>query len=180
MSDEEQKLLVGRDGRRRSDPESKARLVAACLEPSVLYQAWRLSMGSMPTFCASGSRMPRNLVSRLTLHDRRLSRSWQRNLAGLMGPARWILRSHEMKAKRYHWRGRRDCCVLPRRPVVQHQTPHSSLDRQTPDPAYFHRAGTNDGGRHNQGGNPLSKTPETVQTNRATSVEEEPYLNALI
>lgn len=48
MSDEEQKLrvrLVGRDGRRRYDPESKARLVAACLEPGVSISGLALAHG---------------------------------------------------------------------------------------------------------------------------------------
>ena len=48
MSDEEQKLrvrLVGRDGRRRYDPGSKARLVAACLEPGVSISALALAHG---------------------------------------------------------------------------------------------------------------------------------------
>ncbi|TAW03861.1 IS66 family insertion sequence hypothetical protein, partial [Rhizobium ruizarguesonis] len=38
MSDDDHKLRVrrvGRDGRRRYDPGSKARLVATCLEPGV-------------------------------------------------------------------------------------------------------------------------------------------------
>jgi transposase len=48
MSDEEQKLrlrLVGRDGRRRHDPVSKARLVAACLEPGVSISGLALADG---------------------------------------------------------------------------------------------------------------------------------------
>ncbi|MQW42032.1 transposase, partial [Sinorhizobium meliloti] len=48
MSDEEQKLRVrhvGRDGRRRYDPGSKARLVAACLEPGVSISGLALSHG---------------------------------------------------------------------------------------------------------------------------------------
>lgn len=49
MSDEEQKLrvrLVGRDGRRRyDDPASKARLVAACLEPGVSISGLALANG---------------------------------------------------------------------------------------------------------------------------------------
>jgi transposase len=48
MSDEEQKLrvrLVGRDGRRRYDPVSKARLVAACLEPGVSISGLALAHG---------------------------------------------------------------------------------------------------------------------------------------
>lgn len=48
MSDEEQKLrvrLVGRDGRRRYDPASKARLVAACLEPGVAISGLALANG---------------------------------------------------------------------------------------------------------------------------------------
>ena len=49
MSDEEQKLrvrLVGRDGRRRYDPASKARLVAACLdEPGVSISGLALAHG---------------------------------------------------------------------------------------------------------------------------------------
>lgn len=48
MSDEEQKLrvrLVGRDGRRRYEPESKARLVAACLEPGVSISGLALAHG---------------------------------------------------------------------------------------------------------------------------------------
>ena len=48
MSDEEQKLRVrrvGRDGRRRYDPGSKARLVAACLEPGVSISGLALAHG---------------------------------------------------------------------------------------------------------------------------------------
>ena len=48
MSDEEQKLrvrLVGRDGRRRYDPGSKARLIAACLEPGVSISGLALAHG---------------------------------------------------------------------------------------------------------------------------------------
>jgi transposase len=48
MSDEEQKLrvrLVGRDGRRRYDPGSKARLVSACLEPGVSISGLALAHG---------------------------------------------------------------------------------------------------------------------------------------
>lgn len=48
MSDEEQKLRVrrvGRDGRRRYDPESKARLVAACLQPGVSMSGLALAHG---------------------------------------------------------------------------------------------------------------------------------------
>ncbi|MCJ8519291.1 transposase [Pseudorhizobium tarimense] len=48
MSDEEQKLrvrLVGRDGRRRYEPESKARLVAACFEPGVSISGLALAHG---------------------------------------------------------------------------------------------------------------------------------------
>jgi transposase len=48
MNDEEQKLrvrLVGRDGRRRYDPGSKARLVAACLEPGVSISGLALAHG---------------------------------------------------------------------------------------------------------------------------------------
>ena len=48
MSDEEQKLrvrLVGRDGRRRYDPASKARLLAACLEPGVSISGLALAHG---------------------------------------------------------------------------------------------------------------------------------------
>ena len=46
--------------------------------------------------------------------------------------------------------------------------PHSSLDRQTPDRAYFNALTPMMVAAY-RGGNPLSKTPETVQTNRATS-----------
>lgn len=48
MSDEEQKLrvrLVGRDGRRRYDPGSKERLVAACLQPGVSISGLALAHG---------------------------------------------------------------------------------------------------------------------------------------
>ena len=48
MSDDDQKLRVrrvGRDGRRRYDPESKARLVAACLEPGISISGLALSHG---------------------------------------------------------------------------------------------------------------------------------------
>ena len=48
MSDEEQKLrvrLVGRDGRRRYDPGSKERLVAACLQPGVSISGLALTHG---------------------------------------------------------------------------------------------------------------------------------------
>ena len=48
MSDEEQKLRVrrvGRDGRRRYDPESKARLGAACLQPGVSMSGLALAHG---------------------------------------------------------------------------------------------------------------------------------------
>lgn len=48
MSDDEQKLrvrLVGRDGRRRYDPGSKERLVAACLEPGVSISGLALTHG---------------------------------------------------------------------------------------------------------------------------------------
>ena len=48
MSDEEQTLrvrLVGRDGRRRYDPASKARLVSACLEPGVSISGMALAHG---------------------------------------------------------------------------------------------------------------------------------------
>jgi transposase len=48
MSDEQPKLRVrrvGRDGRRRYDPESKARLVAACLEPGVSISGLALAHG---------------------------------------------------------------------------------------------------------------------------------------
>lgn len=48
MEDEDQKLrvrLVGRDGRRRYDPASKDRLVAACLEPGVSISKLALEHG---------------------------------------------------------------------------------------------------------------------------------------
>ncbi|MQW33987.1 transposase [Sinorhizobium meliloti] len=48
MSDEEQKLRVrhvGRDGRGRYDPGSKARLVAACLQPGVSISSLALAHG---------------------------------------------------------------------------------------------------------------------------------------
>jgi transposase len=48
MSDEEQKLRVrrvGRDGRRRYAPGSKARLVAACLEPGISISGLALAHG---------------------------------------------------------------------------------------------------------------------------------------
>ncbi|MFD1984530.1 transposase [Mesorhizobium newzealandense] len=48
MSDDDQKLRVrrvGRDGRRRYDPGSKARLVAACLEPGVSISGLALAHG---------------------------------------------------------------------------------------------------------------------------------------
>src|SRR5436189_4292451 len=48
MSDEERKLgvrHVGRDGRRRYDPGSKARLVAACLQPGVSISGLALAHG---------------------------------------------------------------------------------------------------------------------------------------
>lgn len=48
MSDEEQTLrvrLVGRDGRRRYDPASKARLVSTCLEPGVSISGMALAHG---------------------------------------------------------------------------------------------------------------------------------------
>jgi len=48
MSDEDQKLrvrLVGRDGRRRYDPGSKERLVAACLQPGVSISGLALAHG---------------------------------------------------------------------------------------------------------------------------------------
>ena len=48
MSDDDQKLRVrrvGRDGRRRFDPGSKARLVAACLEPGVSISGLALAHG---------------------------------------------------------------------------------------------------------------------------------------
>jgi transposase len=48
MSDDDQKLRVrrvGRDGRRRYDPDSKARLVAACLQPGVSMSGVALAHG---------------------------------------------------------------------------------------------------------------------------------------
>ncbi|MFD1985587.1 transposase [Mesorhizobium newzealandense] len=45
MSDDDQKLRVGRDGRRRYDPGSKARLVEACLEPGVSISGLALAHG---------------------------------------------------------------------------------------------------------------------------------------
>ena len=48
MSDEEQKLrvrLVGRDGRRRYEPGSKERLVAACFQPGVSISGLALAHG---------------------------------------------------------------------------------------------------------------------------------------
>ncbi|WP_133308883.1 IS66-like element accessory protein TnpA [Borborobacter arsenicus] len=48
MEDDDQKLrvrLVGRDGRRRYDPASKDRLVAACLEPDVSVSKLALEHG---------------------------------------------------------------------------------------------------------------------------------------
>ncbi|RUX99249.1 IS66 family insertion sequence hypothetical protein [Mesorhizobium sp. M2A.F.Ca.ET.040.01.1.1] len=48
MEEDEQKLrvrLVGRDGRRRYDPASKDRLVAACLEPGVSVSRLALDHG---------------------------------------------------------------------------------------------------------------------------------------
>lgn len=48
MSDDDQKLRVrrvGRDGRRRYDPGSKERLVAACLQPGVSISGLALSHG---------------------------------------------------------------------------------------------------------------------------------------
>ncbi|TIV95360.1 MAG: IS66 family insertion sequence element accessory protein TnpB, partial [Mesorhizobium sp.] len=48
MEEDEQKLrvrLVGRDGRRRYDPASKDRLVAACLEPGVSVSGLALEHG---------------------------------------------------------------------------------------------------------------------------------------
>ncbi|AEH81355.1 putative transposase [Sinorhizobium meliloti] len=46
--------------------------------------------------------------------------------------------------------------------------PHSSLDQQTPDQAYFNTL-TPRWRQHNRGGNPLSEKPQTVQINRTTS-----------
>lgn len=49
MDEDDQKLrvrLVGRDGRRRYDPTSRERLVAACLEPGVSVSRLALDMGS--------------------------------------------------------------------------------------------------------------------------------------
>ena len=45
MSEDDQKRRVGRDGRRRYDPESKARLVAACLEPGISISGLALAHG---------------------------------------------------------------------------------------------------------------------------------------
>ncbi|MGO4570237.1 transposase, partial [Rhizobium sp. 2YAF20] len=48
MMDDAQKLLVrlvGRDGRRRYDPVSRERLVAACLEPGVSVSRLALEHG---------------------------------------------------------------------------------------------------------------------------------------
>jgi transposase len=48
IEDDDQKLVVGRilrDGRRRYDPASKARLVAACLEPGVSVSRLALDHG---------------------------------------------------------------------------------------------------------------------------------------
>jgi transposase len=48
MSEDDQKLRVrrvGRDGRRGYDPESKARLVAACLEPGISISGLALAHG---------------------------------------------------------------------------------------------------------------------------------------
>lgn len=48
MEDDDQKLrvrLVGRDGRRRYDPASRERLVAACLEPGVSVSRLALAHG---------------------------------------------------------------------------------------------------------------------------------------
>jgi len=48
MSEDDQKLRVrrvGRDGRRRYDPESKARLAAACLEPGISISGLALAHG---------------------------------------------------------------------------------------------------------------------------------------
>ena len=52
--------------------------------------------------------------------------------------------------------------------------PHSSLDRHTPDRASLNALAPMRG-QHNRGGNPLSKTSETVQPNRATSFLEPRY-----
>ena len=66
MSDEEQKLrvrLVGRNGRRRYDPGSKERLVAACLQLVCQYQALRLRMGSMTTGGSPSTRAAISFIS---------------------------------------------------------------------------------------------------------------------
>ncbi|RYE61153.1 MAG: hypothetical protein EOP20_00475 [Hyphomicrobiales bacterium] len=46
----------------------------------------------------------------------------------------------------------------------------SHLDRQAPDQAYFNALAPMMVARHNRGGNPLSKTLETVQPNRTSVV----------
>lgn len=45
MSDDDQKLRVWRDGRRRYDPGSKARLIGGCLEPGVSISGLALAHG---------------------------------------------------------------------------------------------------------------------------------------
>lgn len=109
MSDEEQKLRVrhvGRDGRRRYDPGSKARLVAACLEPGVSISGLALTHGINANLLRKWVKEARESGPLAVLHDRRLSRSWQQTAACLSGPARWICRSRVMKNNEHHWRRR--------------------------------------------------------------------------
>ena len=56
----------------------------------------------------------------------------------------------------------------PLSPLLQRRRPHSSLDGQTPDQAYFNQLPTNPGGGITEAEIHL-RNPATVQTNRATS-----------
>lgn len=111
MSDEQQKLrvrFVGRDRRRRHDPSSKARLVAACLELGVSISGLALAQGGNANVLrkwvkdARESGLP--TVSSLS--------PFIPVVAGLIRPARWdveIARGEKQPALMH--RGRRRCRV---------------------------------------------------------------------
>jgi hypothetical protein len=69
------------------------------------------------------------------------------------------------------WQRLRGPCLVGRYLGFYNGTrPHSSLGGRTPDQAWLNQPTPIPARRHNHGGDPLSSSPDIVQTNRATSL----------
>jgi hypothetical protein len=75
------------------------------------------------------------------------------------------------------WQRLRGPCLVGRYLGFYNGTrPHSSLGGRTPDQAWLNQPTPIPARRHNHGGDPLSSSPDIVQTNRATSLSTTPRL----